>query len=224
LKLGLSLVPCALLALVVSLPAFAQRYEVGPYFSLDHPTRVPLGTVRATGGSSNDTQFRNGKGVGLRFTLNTKGYYGHEITYARSQVNLQSNVDEILIDDDNNISLGNPVVRHEKIKQSRLGYNFLMYMMPAGEKWRPYITVGVATINHSSPLFLEWTGGASRNYGANWGGGIKLFPHKNFLVRFDARHYWMGRPYTLNYPTSAVPGNVNQLEFSGGVSFAFGKN
>jgi len=220
-----------LFAACAGLPLYGQQYEIGPYFTFDRMSRAPLGTVRQTGGADSDTRWGDGNGIGVRVTLNTKGYYGHEVGFERSHVNLRSNVDEFLIASDGTITLGNAVDRKEKVRQSRLSYNFLMYMMPAGEWWRPYITVGVTSVSTSPPRFYEWNSNGSRNFGANWGGGIKLFPKKNFLVRLDARQIIAGRPYTLVYPTAGdgtggkvSPGNTKQLEISAGVSFAFGKH
>jgi hypothetical protein len=204
-------------------PAYGQKYEIGAMFSFDRMSRKPLGTVRQTGGSDFDTKYGDGRGFGIRLTQNTKGYYGHEISYVRSQITLRSNVDEYVFNSDGSITLGNAVTRVEKVRQSRLGYNFLMYMMPAGERLRPYITLGVATIKTDPPRFIEWTSAGARNFGANVGAGIKFAAAKHFLLRVDAREYLSGRPFTLTFPQSSKQGSLRQLELSGGISFAFGK-
>jgi opacity protein-like surface antigen len=212
----------SLLALACA-PAYGQKYEVGAIFAFDRMSRAPLGTVRQSEGSDSDTKYGDGRGFGIRLTQNTKGYYGHEVSYVRSQINLRANVDEFVFNSDDTVTLGNAVDRREKVRQSRLGYNFLMYMMPAGERWRPYITIGVATMKTDPPRFIEWTSAGARNFGANVGAGIKLALVKNIQVRFDARQYLSGRPYTLTFPQGGPQGNLRQLELSGGVSFAFGK-
>jgi opacity protein-like surface antigen len=212
----------ALLALAC-LPAYGQKYEVGAFFAFDRMSRKPLGTVRQTGGADTDTRFGDGTGFGIRLTQNTKGYYGHEVSYERSHITLRANVDEFVFGTDGSIFLGNPVDRKEKVRQSRLGYNFLMYMMPAGEWWRPYITIGVATIRTDPPRFIEWTSAGARNFGANIGGGIKLMPAKHMLVRLDFREIMVGRPFTLTFPQSSSQGSLLQAEVSAGFSYAFGK-
>jgi Outer membrane protein beta-barrel domain len=205
------------------LPVHAQRYEIGPYFAFDRMSRKPQGTVRQSGGADTDTRFGDGKGLGLRVTLNTKGYYGHEVSFVRSQIPLTSNVDAYVFNSDGSITLGGAIDRREKVRQTRLGYNFLMYMMPAGEWWRPYVTVGISSIRTNPPRFLEWTSIGNRNFAANFGGGIKLQPVKHFLFRLDFREIIVGRPYTLSFPNQSKQGNLRQMEISSGISFAFGK-
>jgi hypothetical protein len=213
----------ALLTLA-SLPLFAQRYEVGAFYSYERTSHKPLGTVRDVGGADTDTRLRNGQGYGLRLTYNTKGYYGHEVHYQRNLIPLESNVDAFLFNPDGTITIGGAVDRHEKLRQSELGYNFLMYMMPLGEWWRPFITVGAATVKTNAPLFPEWTAAGTRNFSGNFGGGIKLYPMKHFVFRLDARGYLTGRPFVLNFPSgSTSQGALKGMQFSAGFSYAFGK-
>jgi len=219
----LKLAQFALLTLA-STPIFAQRFEIGPYYSYLRPTHADLGTVRDTNGSDSDTHFSNAQGFGLRLTYNTKGYYGHEIHYERTKLPLTSNVDPIVQDTDGSPILGDPIHRHEKLRVTQFGYNFMMYMMPLQSKWRPFITVGAASIYTKAPLFPEWTQSSSRNFGGNFGGGIKLAPIKHFLFRMDFRYQYQGAPFALNFPdTQKTQGNIHQMQVSAGFSYTFGK-
>ncbi len=174
----------------------AQRYEVSVGANLLRLDGKPLGSVATSGGLDTDTYFQkvSVEGASLRLTWNTKGYFGHEIGYSynRSKLNITTRAFD---DDDNEIVTQN----QRKVKVSQLTYNFLMYMMPAGERFRPYITLGATVQDYGAPSLDEWTHGSSRNYGGNFGGGIKvrLFPHTQ--MRLDLRQHFVGSPYDLQF-------------------------
>ncbi len=177
----------------------AQRYEVSVGANLLRLDSKPLGSVATTGGLDSDTYFKkvSVEGASLRLTWNTKGYFGHEIGYSYNRSTL--NVTTRTTDADDNVTVTkNPY----KVKVQQLTYNFLMYMMPAGERFRPYITLGATVQEYGAPSLAEWTHGKSRNYGGNFGGGIKirLFPHTQ--MRLDLRQHFVGSPYDLQFQDS----------------------
>jgi len=174
----------------------AQKYEISVGANLLRLDNKDLGSVATSGGKDRDTYFETNslEGAQIKLTLNTKGYYGHEIGYSynRSKINITTRTTD---EDDNEI-----VTYHQlKVPVTQFTYNFLMYMMPNGERIRPYITVGFTAQDYGEPKLDEWIHGSSRNYGANLGGGIKirLFPHAQF--RLDLRQHFVGTPYDLKY-------------------------
>ena len=185
--------------LLICATVSAQKYEVSVGANLIRLDGRPLGSVATSGGADNDTYFKkvSFEGASLRLTWNSKGYYGHEIGYSynRSMLNIVTRTV-----DDNDVE----TVTHNqrKVKVAQLTYNFLMYMMPAGERFRPYITVGATVQDYGAPSLDEWTHGSSRNYGGNFGAGIKvrLFPHTQ--MRLDLRQHYVGTPYDLTYQDS----------------------
>jgi hypothetical protein len=174
----------------------AQRYEVSVGANLLRLDSKPLGSLATSGGLDTDTYFQkvSVEGASLRLTWNTKGYFGHEIGYSynRSKLNVTTRTTDA---DGNEIDTNYRL----KVKVSQLTYNFLMYMMPAGERFRPYITLGATVQDYGAPSLAEWTNGSSRNYGGNFGGGIKirLFPHAQ--MRLDLRQHFVGAPYGLTF-------------------------
>jgi len=198
----------------------AQKYEVSVGANLLRLDGKSLGSVATSGGEDNDTHFESIslEGASVQLTRNTKGYYGHEIayTYNRSKLNIATRTTDA---DDNEIVTGHQL----KVQVSQLTYNFLIYMMPAGERIRPYITGGATVINYGAPSLNEWTHGSSRNYGGNWGGGVKirLFPHVQFRV--DLRQHFVGTPYDLTYknPQKLSGGIMMNGNLSMGFGFTF---
>jgi opacity protein-like surface antigen len=196
----------------VCLPSFGQKYEIGPYASYARTAHADLGSVRLLDPADSDTNIGDTKFTGVRFTVNTRGYYGHELHYARGTMPLNAIVNEFFT--------GEVQYRSEKLRVSDLGYNFLLYMMPNREKWRPYLTFGAATLNYRAPRFYEWTSASTRTYNVNYGAGIKLLPTKRFMVRIDFRHARSGKPFSITGASGgAVGGSLSFMELSAGVSF-----
>jgi hypothetical protein len=185
--------------LLICATVSAQKYEVSVGANLLRLDGKSLGTIATSGGADNDTFFKkvSVEGGSLRLTWNSKGYYGHEIGYSynRSMLNVVTRT----VDDDDVETVTH---NQRKVKVSQLTYNFLMYMMPAGERVRPYITVGATVQDYGAPSLDEWTHGSSRNYGGNFGAGVKvrLFPHTQ--MRLDLRQHLVGSPYDLTFEDS----------------------
>jgi hypothetical protein len=188
--------------------AHAQKYEISPLAVYQRMSRASLGSISGNGPKDDDTRFKNGYGYGVRFTLNTRGYYGHEFGYILGRPAIET---KLRLD----AASDAVTLRQEKIKLQTLSYNFLIYFMPAGERWRPYITGGVQGQQFGAPKFTEWpTTSGSRTVGGNYGGGLKLKLFSHALVRFDVRHYIGGKPYDLTFQE---PKTTGQLPASGGL-------
>lgn len=196
--------------------AYAQKYEfsvLGGYTNLDPG---PLGSVPTnTTLKDTDTTLKANYSYGARFTINTKGYYGHELGYRLTRATVRTT-----------LRVENEGAIFENTVQNRVNvhnasYNFLMYMMPAGEWWRPYITVGGQAYRYEKPNLEAWRGAAWTNAGANLGGGLKLRA-KNFLFRVDFRDYIEGKPYGLGAQDFQSTGGLfHQLEGTVGVGITF---
>lgn len=207
------------LALICAASLSAQTFEISAFGGYDRISKSGLGSLNADTIKKDDSNLKPGPAFGARFTFNSKGYYGHELTIQQTNAKFRTN-----------LKLADGSFREEtgKAKTYLASYNFLIYMMPNREKWRPYVTGGVTGAQFAAPRIPTWPGGGSRRYGANYGGGLKLFPHQNFFVRLDFRHYMTGKPYDLSYPdpTSSskgidTGGLLHTLEGSFGVGVTF---
>ncbi len=193
-----------------------QRFEITPVGGYLRLPKANLGSLpSATSFKETDTTLRGDYSYGLRFTWNTKGYYGHEFGYILSRAGMTSVVrtteDDVTVERQ---------VRDRVVIQEGF-YNFMMYFMPAGEWWRPFATIGGQTFNFGAPSFPEWEGGSWRNYGVNYGAGIKL-KAKALLFRIDFRDYVTGKPYGLQFDDPTRSGGLtHNLEGSVGVGIAF---
>ncbi|MGA2325185.1 MAG: hypothetical protein ABSH05_02760 [Bryobacteraceae bacterium] len=209
----------ALFAASIHGAAVAQQFEVsafGGYPRFHHPL---LGSLSETPVDT-DTQLRRAHYfVGVRATWNSKGYYGHELEYSVQHMAFRT-MDTQTDEDGNSVS----TLYTDKIKLQMISYNFLLYCMPRGERWRPFFTGGVQRYKYSAPHFDVWPGGGSGNYGFNFGGGvkIKLFPHA--LARLDLRERIGGRPYIRQLQFSSTTlstGFTHLAEASVGFGIAF---
>ena len=195
--------------------AWAQTYEVSIFRGFARMGKAPLGSNNSDTPVDNETTFRNGWSTGIRLTLNMRGYYGHEVGFMHTRAGIRTS---ILQTDGTTMT---PVESHVNIEQAF--YNFLIYMMPKGERWRPYMTGGVQTAKTGNPRIDGWQAVAMRNFGFNYGAGIKFKLSKHFLVRLDARDYLTGKPYAdLSFKDSTRRGSlVRQQEASFGLDFGF---
>jgi len=192
---------------------YAQTYEVSiqavvPRF------RGELGSLVTGDERDNDTRLIGRNGFGARLTVNTRGYYGHEFSYFDMRAIFSTQV----------IPQGATVrvLKEDKVKVRLGAYNFLLYMMPRGERWRPYLTGGLQAHEYGAPNITEFTTGRSRNYGANYGAGIKVRLFPNVLLRADFRHYFGGRPYDLTFEDQTRFGGIyKSLEGSAGIVIGF---
>jgi hypothetical protein len=198
----------------------AQPFEVSVFggfpLRFSHPL---LGSLSDTAVDT-DTSLTKGKDiVGARVTVNSKGYYGHELTYSIQHMTLQTL--RTTADSD-----GNPVSTQyqDKVKLQMLSYNFLVYFMPRGERWRPFVTGGAQVYKWGAPHFDVWPGGGYRNLGLNFGGGLKIKLVSHTLARLDVREYFGGRPYVRQLLLSGDTlggGRTHMLEVSAGFGITF---
>lgn len=193
--------------------AWGQTYEVSVVGGLARMSKAPLGSVSSEDPKDDDTTLRNGYGYGGRLTYNTPGYYGHELGYMFARVGLRTRIAD---------ADGNRTTFEDKVAVHQAFYNFLIYFMPKGERWRPFITGGVQACDFANPHIAGWTGTGARNYGFNYGGGLKLKLFNHALVRFDLRDYITTKPYNLT-PKDPLSfgGWARRQEASVGVSIGF---
>jgi len=194
----------------------AQKYEVtvgGAYWRLKNTN---LGSNNTNDAKDDDTSIKGKNGFGVRATLNTKGYYGHEIMFGQSRADVSTTIRETV--DKATVS----TVFTDRVKITHGAYDFLMYMMPRDEWWRPFIAVGANYQKYGAPNIAAWTTGATGNIGFNYGGGIKL-KFSNVLMRLDVRDYIGGKPYDLSFSSFSQigSGRVRQMEFSAGIGIGF---
>ncbi len=194
----------------------AQKYEFSVNGSYLRLNEKELGSIDIEDPEDTDTTLKGEYGYGARITLNTPGYYGHELSYSQSRAKMRTVIRSVVS--------GSTVseIREDRVMVQQLSYNFLIYFMPAGERWRPFVTGGLMGVQYGAPNFSEWPGGGARTYGGNYGAGIKvrLFPHT--LFRLDFRDNFAGRPYDLNFQDVTTAGGISRyMEGSAGFSITF---
>ncbi len=205
----------ALLCLLTTAAAQAQRMEFSLVAGYPRWNAAKLGSSADRDGKDTDTRILGREGYGARLTLNTRGYYGHEVGYMYNRAVVRARVGR-------EGTRGPDIFREDEVPVRQAFYNFLMYFMPAGERLRPFMTGGVQAHDYAEPGFSEWKGFPTRNYGLNYGGGLKLKLFKHALVRVDVRQYIGGKPYDLTFEDPVKSGGlVRQLEGSVGVGFMF---
>lgn len=207
------------LGILIHGAAQAQSFEVSVFGGIPRFSHPVLGSLSETPVDTDTTLERGKYTYGARITVNSRGYYGHELSYSIQNMTLRT-TDTVTDADGNLIS----TVFQDKVKLQLFSYNFLIYFMPRGERWRPFVTGGAQVYKWGAPHFDVWPGGGYRNLGLNFGGGlkIKLLPHT--LARLDVREYIGGRPYvrqlqlSSNTPSS---GFTHLLEASAGFGLTF---
>jgi hypothetical protein len=197
----------------------AQTYEFAAVAGMARLKKNDLGSLQLTGALDDDTSIKTDRGFGGRITLNTPGYYGHEISYLLRSADVATKV----LDENNE-----RITKTGKTKIHQISYDFLMYMMPAKETWRPYIAVGMHAAQYQRPRIEDFDRGKARPLGFQYGGGIKFLIAKRGILRLDVRDYWGGAPWDLSFAdrkglesprTSA--GRLRTIEATVGVGFAF---
>jgi hypothetical protein len=197
-------------------PILAQPWEVavtGNYFRFG---KSALGSYSTEDPKDDDTRIKPKSGFGARFTMNTRGYYGHEAGYFYNRAELRATTRTVV----DRVTTATTQTDNIVIQQGF--YNFLMYMMPRGERWRPFLTGGLQMYQYGRPSLAGVETRSSRHYGGNFGGGIKLKLAPNLLIRADFRDYIGGKPYGLKFANDRFSGGLVQwLEFSFGVGITF---
>jgi len=203
-----------LFCLLVCGAASAQTYEFGLFGGYPRMTTGGLGSASLLLPTYTDTTMRGDYTAGAWITYDTNGYYGQEISFMESAVNIRA-----LLRFTPSSGTGTITGTVEsRVWVPQLNYNFLIYFMPKGERWRPFVTGGAQANDFHEPNIPNWTTGHTRHYGLNWGLGVKLklFPHA--LARLDLRDYIGGKPYDLpDFPS----GFMHQFEATVGVGTTF---
>jgi len=203
-----------LLSFFALAPAGGQTLEISPVAGWTRISKAPLGYASAVEGFDDDTTFRNGYSYGVRITLNTPRYYGHELTYLQTDAKVRTVLQETE-DDPRETKVGR-VLNHQ------LSYNFLVYWMPKNERFRPFMTVGLEGRRSGDPHIDGWPSRPTYNYGFNYGGGIKIRLFSHALVRLDLRDNFTGKPYGLQFvDIRAAGGLVRQQQASVGIGITF---
>lgn len=212
------LLSVSLFCVAVSAAASAQTFEFSVLGGYPRISGRPLGSVSPEDQQDNDTKLKGKYSYGGVFTFNTRGYYGHEIGYLFNRAEMTS----IVRSTPEGATEQQVVTRKKQIPVHMGFYNFLIYFMPNGERWRPYITGGLQLYQYGNPHFPDWEEGGSRNYGANWGGGLKLKLASHALMRFDVRDYIGGKPWKLSFVDPADEGGrIHQIEATVGFGITF---
>jgi hypothetical protein len=193
--------------------ANAQRFEVSLFGGINRPSENDLGSVDQTEPQDDDVRFiRTQPGYGLRLTWNTRGYYGSDLTYTQTRALLQT------------IVRGEEAttVYQDWLRIHQASYNFLIYFMPSGERWRPFITGGIHATQYPQPNVAEWPTGNSRNWGFNYGGGLKINLFRHAMARLDVRQYLNGKPYDLSFEDlTRTGGRLKHFEATVGLGITF---
>ncbi len=201
-------------ALLLWAPLFAQTWEINFSRVSSKISDAPLGTLNEKHKKDDDTRLVGQYGYGVRVTYNTRGYYGHEIGYIRTHALFQTKIRP----DAKTFNLA-----EERVWVQSGFYTFLMYCMPRGEKWRPYIAVGLQAHQYGAPKNIpQFDTGPTRNYGVNYGLGLKLHLIPHSVIRLDFRDHFGGKPYDLKYEDPMKSGGIlRSMELSAGVGFTF---
>ncbi len=184
----------ALLAAMSAATAFAQVGEVSLSAGA---SRMNSNNISSIAGQDAlvDSDFR----LGLRLTLNSFRYFGHEFGYAYNHGSLQFA----------GASYGMPI--HQGM------YNFLAYATPEGSKIRPYAAGGAHFSTFYPPGASVWQGNGVTKFGYNYGAGVKFRVTETWMTRFDFRDYVTGKPDFGLGPS----GKLHMLEVSAGFGLAF---
>jgi len=203
-----------LLFLLALAPVGAQTFEFAPLAGWARISKAQLGYASEVEGRDDDTTFRNGYSYGARITINTPGYFGHELTYVRTDANVRTVLQDTEADP-RETKVG-------RVLNQELSYNFLAYWMPKNERFRPFFTAGLEGRRYGKPDIDGWPTAPTYNYGVNYGWGMKVRLFSHALVRLDLRDTFTGKPYGLRFADILNShGFVRQQQASLGVAITF---
>jgi hypothetical protein len=184
----------AIALFVLAGTASAQVGEIGLSFGKSSFRNKDLGTD-GTSRYGIDGNFR----LGVRLTLNSFRYFGHEFGYGYTRASLKA--------DGSSVSM--PV--------HQFGYSFLAYATPEGSRIRPFAAGGGGFTSFYPPGTGVYYGNGYTKFGFHYGGGIKVKLTPIFALRLDVRDYTTGKPF----PFEDRSGLLHLLETSAGLSFVF---
>ena len=207
------------LVLVCSTFAFAQSFEASVSGGrVIFPSKnAEIGTATADP-ASGTYKMKDGFRIGLRMTLNSWRFMGHEFGYGYSHTSVEA--PSVTTSTGTGLPSQPGVPTTQTIPAQNISvpahqgfYDFLVYAAPEGFRVRPFAAGGVQFTAFSQPG--AYYGNRETKYGINYGGGLKVKLKENWGMRFDARQYNMGKPFKL----SNASGRLLMWEFTGGVSF-----
>jgi hypothetical protein len=212
-----ALVCASLFSLLATPMAKSQTWEVSAFAAYPRIASKPLGSLNDTANAQDtDTTLKGQRGYGGRLTYNTRGYYGHELEYQQNQAWFRT----LIRTTEGRVTV--TTRKEDRIKIRQLSYNFLIYFMPKGERWRPFMTGGAQGAIYQAPRIPEFTFGSYRTYGANYGAGLKVKLFEHALVRIDFRHHIGGKPYDLTFAEFGSGGGFfGTMTGSAGISIGF---
>lgn len=142
--------------------------------------------------------------LGLRMTINSYQFFGHEFGYGYSRTKVA------IADGGGEIGMG----AHGAF------YDFLVYATPEGSRVRPFACGGAQFNSFFPPGASIYYGNQVTKFGFNYGGGIKAIVSGPWGVRFDIRQYASGKP-DLFQTIEGPEGWMRQTEVTAGISFNF---
>lgn len=190
----------ALLAAMSAATAFAQVGEVSLSAGASRLNSNSIGSLVDSTGATTDALVNSNFRIGLRLTINSYRFFGHEFGYAYNHANLTVG----------STQYGMPI--HQGM------YNFLAYATPEGSKIRPYAAGGVHFSTFYPPGASVFQGNGITKFGYNYGAGVKVRVSETWMTRFDFRDYVTGKP---DLGLSNVSGRLHMYEISAGFGMAF---
>src|SRR5580658_5144088 len=163
-------------------------------------------------GNSGDDHLNSGFRIGLRFTYNSAGRFGHEIQYAYNHTDLNDRTGLLI-----------PPGASTSASINQFGYNLLYYLNATSDeaRVRPFFTAGVHVDDYVLPYAATNRDFAdSVRPGFNYGGGMKFKLSPLFGWRFDIRGYDTGKPNwsSLLYKQGGL---LQQFEATAGFGCSF---
>jgi len=152
--------------------------------------------------------------AGLRVTVNSWEYFGHEASYSYQRCSFRYTVSP-----KNPASLQtNRSTNGEGFGVHSLYYNFVAHAARQNSSVRPFVTAGAGGSSKSG----------DRYYGLNFGGGMKFRLSDYYGFRLDIRDYVTGKLKDFGGAVNPMlnlarpaPGLMHNVEYSAGFSLLF---
>ncbi len=198
----------ALLAAASAATAFGQVGEVSLSGGTSRMNQNSLGSSSDGLGGTMDAEVNTNFRLGLRLTLNSFRFFGHEFGYAYNRGSLKLTTTQL--GQTSTVVYGMPI--HQGM------YNFLAYATSEGSKIRPFATGGVHFSTFYPPGASVFQGNGITKFGYNYGAGLKVRVTETWMTRFDFRDYVTGKP---DFGFANLSGRLHQYEITAGFGMAF---
>ena len=189
-----------ILALLTAGEARSQSAELGLTVGVSAFNDNGIGSLRVFEEGLIPVSLRNGVRIGARWATNSWGFLGHEFSYAFQRTSLK-------------IGGGPP----DGMNVQNIYYNFVAHATPLDSSVRPFGTVGAGVSVYFPPGVSSLSGRGNKNFGYNYGGGVKFKLSYKFGLRFDVRDHVTGRPFDLDDSS----GRFHNVEYSATFSLLF---